>query len=490
MNRLIRSITLLLLVLLTIAPLTAQEDEGGVTLEPYTDDTFNLEGFIPSGWENAGPGTYVRGTPPTDFAVYLAQAITGTAADFQQLLTPQLGLTSFPEPTDTLETDAFAWNIYDIEVEVPGLGSINVVAALAEADDQAYLVLLQAPPADFETLREQVFVPALEALRPGGAATVPDVDQSTFTETEVEFGLEDWRLPGTLTTPVGDGPFPAVVLVHGSGPNDRDETLGPNKMFRDLAWGLAEQGIAVLRYDKRTLVYRDAVTAENMDVELTLDFEVTEDALEAVNFLREQDNIGDIFVIGHSLGGMLIPRIAEQAGEDQLSGVVILAGNAQYFGELLLEQATYLNEFWSNEEDSPNRAAALQQLAQTEALAEDLLAAREGGELSDIFADETQATYWGSYVDYDQTAVAQGLELPMLILQGERDYQVTMEEYTLWQAALEGQDNVTFMSYPDLNHYFMSQGDLDRLAVPTDYNERGFMAQEVIDDIAEWIMTQ
>ena len=65
---------------------------------------------------------------------------------------------------------------------------------------------------------------------------------------------------GTLSMPAGDGPFPAVVLVHGSGPNDRDETIGPNKPFKDLAWGLASQGIAVLRYDKRTKAHASQFT--------------------------------------------------------------------------------------------------------------------------------------------------------------------------------------------------------------------------------------
>jgi hypothetical protein len=88
--------------------------------------------------------------------------------------------------------------------------------------------------------------PAAEYVQPPYA--VPD----RFTEKEVVVGTGAWALPGTLTVPAGPGPFPALVLVHGSGPHDRDETIGPNKPFRDLAWGLASQGIAVLRYEKRT----------------------------------------------------------------------------------------------------------------------------------------------------------------------------------------------------------------------------------------------
>jgi hypothetical protein len=90
-------------------------------------------------------------------------------------------------------------------------------------------------------------------------------DRKKFTETEVEVGVEGWLLPGILSLPAGDGPFPALVLVHGSGPNDRDETLGPNKPFKDIAWRLASRNIAVLRYDKRTKVHSRKMTGEKGD---------------------------------------------------------------------------------------------------------------------------------------------------------------------------------------------------------------------------------
>src|SRR5437868_1155092 len=82
-------------------------------------------------------------------------------------------------------------------------------------------------------------------------ATFVPVNRDTFDEREVTVGKGEWELPGTLGLPKGSGPFPAVVLVQGSGPQDRDETMGVNKPFQDIAWGLASNGIAVLRYDKR-----------------------------------------------------------------------------------------------------------------------------------------------------------------------------------------------------------------------------------------------
>jgi hypothetical protein len=147
--------------------------------------------------------------------------------------------------------------------------------------------------------------------------------EGSFQETNVQVGEGKWVLPGTLTMPVGKGPFPAVVLVHGSGPHDRDETIGPNKPFRDLACGLGSRGIAVLRYEKRTQQYANelASIADN----LTVNEETVTDALSAVSLLRMVGGVDAdrIFVLGHSLGGMLVPRIGKD--NTQIAGFVLMA---------------------------------------------------------------------------------------------------------------------------------------------------------------------
>src|SRR6266851_4980147 len=159
-------------------------------------------------------------------------------------------------------------------------------------------------------------------------------------EQQVKIGHGKWVLPGTLSLPQGDGPFAAVLLVHGSGPSDRDETIPPNKPFRDLAWGLASQGIAVLRYEKRTKVY--AAQLGNERDTLTVKEEVIDDTLEAVALLRERPEIDaqQIFVLGHSLGGYLAPRLG--AADPQIRGLIILAGSARPLEDLILDQMTYV----------------------------------------------------------------------------------------------------------------------------------------------------
>src|SRR5258708_114925 len=161
-----------------------------------------------------------------------------------------------------------------------------------------------------------------------------------FQEHEVQIGHGRWVLPGTLSLPQGDGPFAAVLLVHGSGPGDRDETLPPNKPFRHLAWGLASQGIAVLRYEKRTNVYAASLGSERDT--LTVKEEVIDDALEAVALLRSRPEIDaqQIFVLGHSLGGYLAPPIREASPE--IRGLIILAGSARPFEDVILDQMTYV----------------------------------------------------------------------------------------------------------------------------------------------------
>jgi dienelactone hydrolase len=301
----------------------------------------------------------------------------------------------------------------------------------------------------------------------------------SFTEVSSEIGKEPWVLPGTLTIPAGEGPFPAVVLVHGSGPNDRDESIGPNKPFRDLAHGLASKGIAVLRYEKRTKQYAGVLPGE-MDT-FTLKEEVVDDAVEAVAYLRQVEKVDPdrVFVLGHSLGASSAPRIAEtalQATGEYPAGLIMMAPNARPVTDLILEQYRYLAEL--------DGQVSEEEAAQLDEVGESVSKIREGSIGPGEMVLGAGKAYWDDLLAYDPVAVAKNLSLPMLILQGERDYQVTMEDFALWQAELGGMANVAFKSLPGLNHLFMfGEGK----SSPEEYGVPGNIHETVIAAITEWV---
>ena len=165
-------------------------------------------------------------------------------------------------------------------------------------------------------------------------------NQSLFGEQPLSVVNGKYELPGTLTVPNGDGPFPGVVLVQGSGPEDQDETLGPNKPLKDLAWGLASRGIVVFRYTKRTEKY--TVQSSDDPMRLTVEDETISDARAAVALLAKQPKVNpkQVFLLGHSLGAYLAPRIA--TGDAEIAGIIMLAANARPLEKVVLEQIHYL----------------------------------------------------------------------------------------------------------------------------------------------------
>src|SRR5689334_3190311 len=265
-------------------------------------------------------------------------------------------------------------------------------------------------------------------------------DTARFTERDIQVGEAPWILPGTLTVPKGPGPFPVVVLVHGSGPNDRDETIGGNRPFKDLAWGLASRGIAVLRYDKRTRVYGARMQSRF----ITLDAEVIDDALAAIRLARATATLDSthVFVLGHSLGAMLAPSIAARDGH--LAGAILLAGPARRFAAVLRDQIRYIDSL------SGGADAGTKQIL-------DQLPALEAHTLPpDSVVLGVPASYWYMLDTLRVTDRARALKTRMLVLQGGRDYQSTMADFALWQRALAGRSSATLKAYPDLNHLFVT----------------------------------
>lgn len=287
------------------------------------------------------------------------------------------------------------------------------------------------------------------------------------------------ELPGTLTVPRGDGPFPAVILLQGSGASDRDEAVGSLKPFRDLAEGLARQGVAVYRFDKRTYVYGAALAAKK---DISLEDEYIEDAVNAVRLIAAQERIDPdrIFVLGHSLGGNAIPAIARalQDAETKACGFVMMAASPRPLDTLMREQYDYLYSLLPE--------VTAEQQAEKDALFADLDKLQD---LASLKEDDTVAgvysAYWKWLSEYDILAAAKEIEKPLLILQGEEDYQVTLEDFSLWQTALKEKDNVRFISYPGLTHTFVPGQKSEGGAV---YAREGHVEESVIRDIAAFVL--
>lgn len=303
------------------------------------------------------------------------------------------------------------------------------------------------------------------------------VKSDSFREKELTLGTNEWALPATLTIPAGPGgPFPAVVLVHGSGPNDRDETIGPNKPFRDLAWGFASKGVAVLRYEKRTKQHGPKLASIR---NFTVKDEVLDDALAAVELLRKTEGIDSnrIFVLGHSLGGMLVPRIGRL--DPRLAGLIALAGATRPLEDVIPEQLAYI--FSLDSSVTPEEQKQLDQ-AKEQAAKVKALKPEDANSATVLFA--APVLYWLDLRGYNPPETAKELKQPLLILQGERDYQVTMEDFKRWKTALANKTNVTFKSYPSLNHLFIAGTGR---STPSEYEQAGHVDEHVIEDIAAWI---
>jgi len=309
------------------------------------------------------------------------------------------------------------------------------------------------------------------------------VDKSAFKEIDVTIGEGKWALPGTITLPKGNGPFHGVVLVHGSGPNDRDETIGPNKTFRDLAWGLASKGIAVLRYDKRTFKHSKQLTPELIS-KMTVKEEVIDDALLAIKLMRQNDrvNVEKVFLLGHSLGATVAPRIGRQ--DPNLAGLIIMAGITRSLEDTILDQFTYIYSLSGTMTD--------QQKAELETLKNKVNKLKDP-ELSDNIPPKdlpfgVPIAYWRDLQENKPLDVVKKISMPILILQGERDYQVlaTKDFKEGWKKNLSSRKNVKFKLFPKLNHLFISG---ENKSTPQEYSTEGHVDEDVINTIAEWIIT-
>lgn len=300
-----------------------------------------------------------------------------------------------------------------------------------------------------------------------------------FEEQEVMVGSSPLAVPGTLSLPHGHGSRPGVVLLPPMGAFDRDETCGPNKPLKDLAWGLASRGVAVLRFDMVTYTHSQQVATLR---DFTMTDEYIPYAVAAVRILQQQPTVDSarVFILGHSMGGKVAPRVA--TAEPSIAGLVIMAGDTQPMQRSAIRVARYLAQL----SPGPASESAVEMMTQQAALVEspDLSPSTEARELP--FA--LSGSYWLDLRGYDPVSTAAAIDKPMLILQGGRDYQVTVEDdFSRWKEGLAHRPDVTLRIYEADNHlFFPGTGP----STPAEYDLAQHVDPAVVADIATWLGPQ
>ncbi|SCL50185.1 hypothetical protein GA0070604_2069 [Micromonospora eburnea] len=416
----------------------------------------------------------VNTEPRTVAAAVVGMAREGRFVEIAELFTPQL------RALVSAETLQAAW-----AGEISKVGTVAAVGEPVSERAEAGLVRVSVP-LTCEHGEVTVIMSVDDAgMMHGLRLSLPTVTSweppsysapERFTEHEVTVGSGPLAVSGTHTLPRGRGPQPGVVLLSGGGPFDRDETSGVNKPLKDLAWGLASRGVAVARFDKLAFAHSRMA----MKPGSTVADEYVPHAVAAVRLLQQQPTVDPerVFVLGHSMGGRAAPRVA--AAEASVAGLVILAGDTQPMHRAAVRVVRYLA---SMTPDSIPQAA-VEAFTQQAALIDspDLSPATPAADLPFGWP----ASYWLDLRGDDPVATAAALDKPMLILQGGRDYQVTVDDdLTSWQAGLAQRPDVVIRIYDADNHlFFPGSGP----STPAEYEPPQHVDPAVVADIAEWLV--
>lgn len=302
------------------------------------------------------------------------------------------------------------------------------------------------------------------------------MEHELYREIEIKVGEGEYLMDGIMTIPEGIDKPPVVIFVQGSGQSDMDETSGAcsNKPFRDLAQGLAENKIASIRYNKRYYQYTDSIPDN-----ITVYDEILDDVGAAILLAQQSEELDTsrIYVIGHSEGGMLSPKIAQDHPE--LAGIISLAGSPRHLEDIIYDQAVYFTQL----DETASEDEKQQYLDMMKASVEEVKNLTEDNLATPILG--ITGYYWKSLNHIDTATIVQQLNLPMLFLQGTADFQVYADvDFLEWQTLLKDHENATFIEYEGLNHLFMpTTGAKDT----TDYDSKNSVDAKVINDIAQWI---
>lgn len=399
----------------------------------------------------------------------------------------------YPAIVEMLNADARAAVNADMiqqawDIQLAQLGELQGVESISEqvSGNQRYAVFLlrhvngaQALTVGLDqdnlisTLQISPYIETKDAVERALPDGVEELGTTLFDGTERE-------LSAAIVRPIGaDEHTPYVILIQGSGTSDMDETIGPNKPFRDLSYDLAVLGIGSLRFDKMPYAHPefDYSTAES---------EYLEPVLEALSVLREETGATHIYAAGHSQGGILTPWLISESGEDGFAGGIVLAGTPKQLWEISYQQNLTVIESLSEAQQAVSLEQVDAERARAESLAEMSDEEARGNTVFGI-----SAYYLKHMGSLDEIALAQSIERPLLFLWGEQDFQVIREDYEAWQDALGEGALYTYITYPELNHLFMPAEEGDSiLNASAAYARAAAVDNRVSVDIAGWIRAQ
>lgn len=503
-KKLMSAVLLSLTALVFVLPAHAQND---IVLVEFVDENYDITGVQPEGWEALGQGLY---TPDRAGLVLLAlQAAPATPEQVMSALQPQLGLSATPESIGETVTEHLTWTLYQVDVPVTADLIVRVDLALAGTQGKTYIALLQAPADQYDALHETVFIPVLASVAP----YIPPAEVVPYQVVEVTFDNGDLTLAGTLTLPEGDGPFPAVVLMTGSGGQTRDEEVVPGfPLFKLIADHLTRAGIAVLRYDDRGIGFSEG------DYNAASVQDLASDGQAAVNFMRDYTGINpdEVGILGHSEGGVYA-AILGATPDNGIAFIISLAGPGAVGKDLLIRQNELLlaasgasEELIASQIEFLNAAFPLIAARDWDAMEQltydtvymQIGMTEEGAALSEEdretaarqnaanFRAGYAAEWFATLLEYDPTPDWAKTTVPVLGIFGGLDLQVDAEQNSLpMEAALieGGNPDVTILTLPDANHLFQSAltGGTDEYAI-LEYN----FTPDLLPTITDWLLAR
>ena len=296
---------------------------------------------------------------------------------------------------------------------------------------------------------------------PNESTNIPNQDISQGSIEEKHFVLESngYKLNAVYTYIDDGNAHPAVLLIAGSGPSDYDETIGVLKPFKDIAHGLAQEGINSLRVDKRTFSY-----ATDFDIKCGIEEEYLDDCKAIIEYLKSQ-NISSLYLLGHSLGGQIATELA--ASIEGVDGMILFNSSARHLADIACDQYSALDPV--NKESYTTYAEAAKNATASSA--------------KGYYYYSASDYYWASYNNIDATQNIIEANIKTLIINSKFDKQSFDADLSLWETLFSDSANVSICVHDDISHFGYKIDTTDPASI---YTQADF-PNEVISDFANFI---